>query len=139
MTAATVERDDQDSSLDGDEEIAVDVLAGGHIVLRVLNSDGGAPTDLKLSIDPPAAPISDPTDTPTPTATATATPTATTTATATPTPTVTPTGHGYVHADQHAHAHRHGQTSKRHFGQGRRWLRSTTPPTAPTGRTTTTG
>ena len=60
--------DDQDRSGDGDESITVDVLAGGHIVLRVQNYDGGAPTDLTLSIEAPAAvdpPVSDPTDTPT--------------------------------------------------------------------------
>ena len=69
-------------------------------MLRVQNYDGGAPTDLKLSIEAPDAvdpPVSDPTDTPTATATptdtptATATPTPTNTATPTPTPTDTAT------------------------------------------------
>ena len=46
--------DDQDLSSDGDESITVDVLAGGHIHLRVKNYDGGAPTDLTLSIEPAA-------------------------------------------------------------------------------------
>ena len=64
--------DNQDRSDDGDESITVDAPADGHIRLRVQNFDGGAPTDLTLSIEPPAAPISDPTDTPTPTATPTA-------------------------------------------------------------------
>ena len=41
--------DDQDLSSDGDESITVDVLAGGHIYLRVKNYDGGAPTDLTLN------------------------------------------------------------------------------------------
>ena len=88
--------DDQDRSGDGDEEVTVDVPTGGHIVLRVQNYDGGAPTDLTLSIEAPDAvdpPVSDPTDTPT----ATATPTDTPTATATPTPTDR-------HCDSHADA-----------------------------------
>ena len=84
--------DDQDRSNDGDEHITVDVQAGGHIVLRVQNYEGGAPTDLTLSFEPPASTATDtPTPTPTTTGTATATPTATGTATGTPTPTGTPT------------------------------------------------
>ena len=83
--------DDDDRSYDGDERIDVDVLAGGHIHIRVMNYDGGAPTDLTLSIEAPAAvdpPVSDLTDTPT--ATATSTHTATATDTPTPTATATP-------------------------------------------------
>ncbi len=45
--------DDQDRSGDGDERIDVDVLAGGYIHLRVQNYDGGAPTDLTLTIEAP--------------------------------------------------------------------------------------
>ena len=78
--------DDRDTSSDGDENITISVLSGGHILIEVKNYRGGAPTDLTLSIEPPAA-----AGTLTPTATATATPAQTATATPTPTPTATPT------------------------------------------------
>ena len=88
--------DDYDTSHDGDESIIIDAQSGGRIVLRVRNYDGGAPTDLTLSIEAPPAnalQVSDPTDTPTatPTDTATATPTATPTPTDTATATATAT------------------------------------------------
>ena len=69
------------------------MLSGGHILIEVKNYRGGAPTDLTLSIEPPAA-----AGTLTPTATATATPAQTETATSTPTPTATPT-HTPIPAD----------------------------------------
>ena len=84
--------DDQDRSFDGDERITVYAQADGQITIRVQNYDGGAPTDLTLTIEPPAA-ADTPEPTATPTATATPVPTATPTATAidTPIPTATPT------------------------------------------------
>ena len=87
--------DDRDTSPDGDENITISVLSGGHILIEVKNYRGGAPTDLTLSIEPPAA-----AGTLTPTATATATPAQTETATSTPTPTATPTAtHTPIPAD----------------------------------------
>ena len=91
------EWDDYGTSNSGDEGITLYMLGQGHIILRVRNYDGGAPTDLTLSISPPTAagsavPIAGATATPTatPTATSTATPTATPTPTPTATPTATP-------------------------------------------------
>ena len=90
--------DDYDTSGDGDgaRRITVSVRSGGHITIQVHSFNGGAPTDLTLTIEPPAA-----ADTPDPTATATvppraqdqvlATATPTPTATTTPIPTATPT------------------------------------------------
>ena len=72
--------DDNDTSGDGDESITFAAQADGQITIRVKNYDGGAPTELTLTIEPPAA-----------AATATPAPTATPTATATPIPTATPT------------------------------------------------
>ena len=86
--------DDRDRSGNGDERITINVLSGGYIVIRVQNYDGGAPANLTLSIEPPAAPATaTPTPTPTHTATDTPIPTATPTPTATdtPIPTNTPT------------------------------------------------
>ena len=45
--------DDSDLSGDGDENITVSVQSGGHILIRVKNYDGGVPTDLTLTIEPP--------------------------------------------------------------------------------------
>ena len=84
--------DDQDRSYDGDERITVYAQADGQITIRVQNYDGGAPTDLTLTIEPPAAAdTADPTATPTATATPVPTATPTATATDTPIPTATPT------------------------------------------------
>ena len=47
--------DDRDTSSDGDESITINVQVDGHIFLRVRNYDGGAPTDLTLTIIPPVA------------------------------------------------------------------------------------
>ena len=49
------EWDDYGTSNSGDEEIILYMLGQGHIILRVRNYDGGAPTDLTLSISPPTA------------------------------------------------------------------------------------
>ena len=89
--------DDKDTSRNGDENITIPVLSGGHILIGVKNFDGGAPTELTLTIGPP--PVVGATATPTATSTpaaSTSTPTATPTATSTPaastsTPTATPT------------------------------------------------
>ena len=45
--------DDTDQSYDGDESITVAVESDGQITIRVRNYDGGAPTDLALTIEPP--------------------------------------------------------------------------------------
>ncbi len=45
--------DDFDTSYDGDESVDVSVQANGHIFLGVRNYDGGAPTDLTLTIEAP--------------------------------------------------------------------------------------
>jgi len=45
--------DAMSNSDDGDESVTVTVQAGGHIYLRVRNTDGSAPTDLALTISPP--------------------------------------------------------------------------------------
>ena len=47
--------DDSDTSYDGDESVSLTVQANGHILLAVRNYDGGAPTDLTLTIEPPAS------------------------------------------------------------------------------------
>ena len=98
--------DDEDTSADGDESITINVQAGDYIRLRVRNYDGGDPTDLTLTIEPPAAmPMSTPEPTATPTVELTATPTpeptATptvelTAATPTPEPTATPTAPSFI-------------------------------------------
>ena len=49
------EWDDYGTSNSGDEGITLYMLGQGHIILRVRNYDGGAPTDLTLSISPPTA------------------------------------------------------------------------------------
>jgi hypothetical protein len=79
---------DADISRDGDESITVNVQAGGYIYIRVYKWDAGTPTDLTLTIEPPAA---TPSVTPTVEPTATATPEPTPTATPIPVPTATPT------------------------------------------------
>ena len=45
--------DDTDTSYDGDESITLAVQSNGYIYIRVQNYDGGAPTDLTLTIEPP--------------------------------------------------------------------------------------
>ena len=45
--------DDTDRSIDGDENITISVQSGGHILIGVQNCDGGAPTELTLTIEPP--------------------------------------------------------------------------------------
>ena len=45
--------DDSDQSYDGDENITVTAQSGGHITIQVQNYNGGAPTDLTLTIEPP--------------------------------------------------------------------------------------
>ena len=47
--------DDSDQSFDGDESIAVTAQSGGHITIRIENYDGGAPTDLTLTIEAPGS------------------------------------------------------------------------------------
>ena len=49
------EWDDYGTSYSGDEEITLYLFGQGHVILRVRNYDGGAPTDLTLSISPPTA------------------------------------------------------------------------------------
>ena len=44
-----------ESSSDGDESVTVTVQADGHIYLAVRNTDGGAPTDLTLTIEAPGS------------------------------------------------------------------------------------
>ena len=46
--------DDSDQSGDGDESITFAVQSDGQITIRVKNFHGGAPTDLTLTIEPPA-------------------------------------------------------------------------------------
>ena len=67
--------DDRDESGDGDENITISVLSGGHILIHVINYRVRAPTNVTLTIIPPA-PVytSDPAATPTYTPTATPTP-----------------------------------------------------------------
>ena len=45
--------DDTDTSYDGDESITLAVQSNGHIYIRIQNYDGGVPTDLTLTIEPP--------------------------------------------------------------------------------------
>ena len=45
--------DDRDRSNDGDERITFTVQSCGHLYIRVMNYDGGAPTELTLTIEPP--------------------------------------------------------------------------------------
>ena len=92
--------DDEDRSFDGDERITVYAQSGGYVVIRVQNYDGGAPTDLTLTIEPPAA-----ADTPDPTATPSATATATPIPTATPTPAAADTPEPTATATATAHAY----------------------------------
>ena len=47
--------DDSDQSGDGDESITFAVQSDGQITIRVKNYDGGAPTDLTLTIEPPSS------------------------------------------------------------------------------------
>ncbi len=46
--------DDQDTSWNGDESITLNAQSGGHIIIGIRNYDGGAATNLTLSIVPPA-------------------------------------------------------------------------------------
>ena len=45
--------DDRDRSNDGDERITFTVQSCGHLYIRVMNYDCGAPTELTLTIEPP--------------------------------------------------------------------------------------
>ena len=45
--------DDTSRGLDGDETITISVQSGGHIFVGVQNFQGGAPTEMTLTIEPP--------------------------------------------------------------------------------------
>ena len=45
--------DDRDRSNDGDERITFTVQSCGHLYIRVMNCDCGAPTELTITIEPP--------------------------------------------------------------------------------------